>query len=204
MDLNTNRTLRVSLFLGLFVALAVALAACGDDEPTVPEGAAAVIEHVPPGRGEITKAEVEHQVERDEIGEENESLGALIGDRGDELAKTGAIQTLFIRRWIEGEAEELGITVSDREVAKKIRVSEEVNRIQHSGKSYGPDTAFPVKADLEEGIRENALEEEIWLKIKGEGPPSSRPEFIHKWQARTYCVPEFMNPSCANSPTAEE
>lgn len=185
---------------------ALAFGGCGDDEPTVPAGAIAVIEHVPPGRGEITRAELEHQIELNDKGTQIE-LGALTegkpGNTEHEFLKSAAIQKLLTRRWIEGEAEELGITVSDREVADEIRSHEVTNKLRHLGKPYGPDTYFATKADLEEVIRENALKKKIQLKTKY-FPVESQPEFIHRWSARTYCAPKFMGSYCANSPTAED
>lgn len=171
-----------ALTASLFAAVlsTVAFGGCGDDEPTVPAGAIAVIEHAPPGRGEITKAELEHQIEP-LLGLGQTGLG-LLGTTEYELAKQTAIQKLIKRRWIEGEAEELGITVSDREVAKEARPH------PYYGPSYGPGTAFPTKVDLEEVIRENVLTEKTktWLREHVPQPTQEEVEAAYRKYKKSY------------------
>jgi foldase protein PrsA len=154
---------------------AVVFGGCGDDEPTVPTGAVAVIEHAPPGRGEITKAELEHQIEINDVGYEN--LGGLAGGSEDELAKDAAMQELIKRRWIEGAAEELGLTVSDREMADELAVDARL----------GGSSPY-TKADSEEVIRENVLTEktDAWLREHAPQPTQEEVEAAYREYKKSY------------------
>lgn len=118
------------LFALLFVGVALAVGV-GSSYPSVPPGDVAIIEDAPPGTGTISKAEF------DQAMLQYATLSGLKkvprpGEEGYEQMRDEAMSTLITNVWLEGQAEELGVEVTDKQVAEKLRESGEANLFRGS------------------------------------------------------------------------
>lgn len=142
--------LLVLLFLGFAVAQ-------GIGQPSVPDGDAALVEDTPSGEAAITEAEakraIAQQIKQAELKKAPEPGSA----RYEEL-KTAAMNELLDIIWIEGEAEELNISVTDKQVEEKLDEAKEQN--------------FPTKAAFDEfletsGFTQKEVERRVRLQELG-------------------------------------
>jgi parvulin-like peptidyl-prolyl isomerase len=124
-----NRWVAVAIFGGLFVALfAIVGVATGVGHPSVPSDAVAVVEDV--ADGTISKADFDAALTQ-AAAREGLPKAPKPSDQQYSSLKTGAMSSVLLSRWIVGEAEERGITISDSEVASKVK---EVAQQQFGGR----------------------------------------------------------------------
>ena len=101
-----------AIFVLLFAGIAVAQ---GIGNPSVPDGDIALVEEVPDGRGEISMEQYERSFlqtwKRGGLRQAPEP-----GDAQFEQIKEAAINDLLDQAWLTGEAAELGVTATDREI----------------------------------------------------------------------------------------
>jgi hypothetical protein len=107
------------LFAGVVLAIGV-----GSSSSSVPAGEVAIVEGVPPGLGTISKAEFDQEMLQ------YATLSGLKkvpkpGEEGYEQMRSEAMGNLITIVWREAQAEELGIEVTDKQIAKKLRESGE-------------------------------------------------------------------------------
>jgi parvulin-like peptidyl-prolyl isomerase len=113
--LPASRKRLVALFLGLslVVALVLAAATSGLGTPSVPSGAVAVVEDVE--NGTVSDADYE-----DALQQSTERLGLETppeqGTPEFDQVNQEAMQGLLFERWVEGEAADRGIEISDTDV----------------------------------------------------------------------------------------
>ena len=116
--LVSQETTRRVVALALGVLLVVAFAAFASDlsEPTIPDDAIAVVEDV--DNGAITNKEFDSALEQVAA-----SQGGEVPKKSDPTYQQyadAAASDLILARWISGEAADLGITASDREVEQRL------------------------------------------------------------------------------------
>jgi len=105
-----------AIFVVLFAWIAVAE---GLGKPSVPSGDVAVVEGVPDGAGDITKAKYQAAF-RQAWKRAGLTAAPKEGDAQYETARDGAMNDLLDQAWLTGEAAELGVSASEREVENEL------------------------------------------------------------------------------------
>jgi len=113
------------LFAFLFVGVALAVGV-GSSSLSVPPGDVAIVEDVPSGTGTISKAELDQEMLQ------YATLNGLKevpkpGDEGYEQVRNEAMNNLILNVWVEVQAEELGVEITARQIAKGLRESGETS-----------------------------------------------------------------------------
>jgi hypothetical protein len=116
------------LFAVLFVGVALAVGV-GSSSQKLPSGAAVIGEGASPGAGTITLAEL-NQAMLQAVGFSEQTRPPKPGEEGYELAKSEALNGLITVVWLRGKGEEMGIVVSDEEVAAELAKSGEAKNLR--------------------------------------------------------------------------
>ncbi len=133
----------------LFAGIAVAQ---GIGNPSVPDGDIALVEDVPDGIGEIS------QEEYDRAFRQTWKRGGLqqapeAGDAQFEQIEEAAINDLLDQAWLTGEAAELGVTATDREIDNEFQTIRE--------------DQFPSEAAFQRFLEDSAFtEEEVLDRVR--------------------------------------
>jgi parvulin-like peptidyl-prolyl isomerase len=124
--MSSETTRRVAgIALGAFLVLAFAAFATGFDDPEVPEGAVVVVEDV--DDGEISQEDFEAALEQVAASQGVRGGPPEPGDEQYEAFKEQALADLTLQKWVEGEAEDRGITASDREIDEELETIKQQN-----------------------------------------------------------------------------
>jgi foldase protein PrsA len=135
-----------AVFVLLFAWIAVAE---GLGKPSVPSDDVAVVEEVPDGLGNITRAD--YQVAfRQAWKRAGLSQAPKEGDAQYETARDGAMNDLLDQAWLSGEAAELGVSASEREVENELASIK--------------DTQFPDEKAFRDFLKESGFTEEQVLE----------------------------------------
>jgi SurA N-terminal domain len=104
------------LFGGLLAILVVGFAAVrGIGAPTVQSGDVAIVEGAPEGLGEISEAEFNRALMQ-QVGTGSIASVPKPGDKEYDAVKEAALSGLLTAIWLQGQAEEIGISISDKQV----------------------------------------------------------------------------------------
>jgi parvulin-like peptidyl-prolyl isomerase len=152
----------VAVFGALFVALfAIVGVAVGIGHPSVPAGAVAVVEDV--SDGTISKQDFDDALAQ---AASQQGLPKPPSPSSPQYAslRDAAMSSVLLSRWITGEAEERGITISDTEIT---------NQLQQLAKQYGGMPAFQkylkqigytpqqARGEVERSLITNEIEKEV-------------------------------------------
>jgi parvulin-like peptidyl-prolyl isomerase len=119
----TKRT--VAIGLGVALVLTFAAFATGLDNPDVPDDAVAVVDGVDDGT--ITREEFDGALKQVAASQGLQGGVPKEDDPQFDLFKEQALSDLILSRWIEGEASDRRITVSDREVEQRLAQIQQQN-----------------------------------------------------------------------------
>lgn len=157
------------VFLVLFVWVAVA---DGLGKPSVPSDDVAVVEDVPDDLGKITKAEYDVAFRQSWLRSGLEKAPKP-GDSQYETVRDGAMNDLLDQAWLSGEAAELGITASDREVRNELATVKETQFPNEKAfEKFLKDSGF-TDAQVEDRVRLQVLSRKIEEQIRsGVGKPT--------------------------------
>jgi parvulin-like peptidyl-prolyl isomerase len=187
------RRLALFAFAGLLVLLFVGFAiAQGIGNPSVSSGDVAVIEDAPPGLGTVTEAQLRHAIVIAAAAGQVKPAPKP-GDEKYEELKKAALSELFESVWIQGLAEEMGISATPKEIAKELK---KVETQQFESKKQFQEflkEAHFTPADVKERITILILKEQIQEQIQGEpSVPSSREikEYYEAAKSSQYTTPE--------------
>jgi parvulin-like peptidyl-prolyl isomerase len=137
--------LLVVLFLGFAIAQ-------GLGQPSVPSDAVAVVEETPGDIGTVTKEEFDRAIAQTAAAGKVTPVPKPGDDKYEELKET-ALGEVFDAIWIQGEAEEMGISVTSEEVAK------ELEKLKNQ--------AFKTPKQYEEFLKESKFtQEDVDLRVK--------------------------------------
>jgi parvulin-like peptidyl-prolyl isomerase len=187
------KRLALFAFAGLLVLLFVGFAvAQGIGNPSVSGGDVAVIEDAPEGLGTITEAQLRHAIVIAAASAQVTPVPKPGDEKYDELKET-ALGELFDSIWIQGEAEEMGFSVTEKEVAEELK--------KLKSQSFGGEKQYReflkeshyTPKDVVQRVKIQILSKEIQEQIQGEKPvPSSREieEYYEAAKSSQYTTPE--------------
>ncbi|HEX6153881.1 MAG TPA: SurA N-terminal domain-containing protein, partial [Solirubrobacterales bacterium] len=109
-----------ALFVLLFAGYAIAEGLKG---PSVPSGDVVHVSEVPEEFSNVSKAELDRSIERLDSGKKPTEPGSKKYEELQSEAMTELIEGI----WLRGEAEELGLTVTDKQVADELETIKKQN-----------------------------------------------------------------------------
>jgi len=186
------RRLALFAFAGLLVLLFVGFAITqGIGNPSVSSGDVAVIEDAPEGFGTVTEDQFRHAL----------AIAAATGkvpvpkpgDEKYEELKEAALGELLESIWIRGLAEEMGISVTKKEVAEELKkLKSQVFKTEKQFQEFLKESHYTL-ADVNSRVELQILTKQIQEQIQGEpSVPSSREieEYYEAAKSSQYTTPE--------------
>ncbi len=150
-----------ALFVLLFVVFAVAQ---GIGNPSVPSGAVAYVEDAPEDLGTITEAQFRHQLLQAAASAQIKPVPKPGDAKYDELKET-ALGELLDSVWLQGQAEEMGIVVSDKEVAEELKkLKSQAFKTEKQYEEFLKEAHF-TQADVNQRVKIQILSTKIQEQI---------------------------------------
>lgn len=168
-----NQRFALLVFGGLLVLLFIGFAvAQGFGDPSVPEGDVAVVEEVPEELGTISEKDLERGITQAAASTGQKTVPKPDDPQYEEL-KEAALGEALDRIWIQGEAEELGIEVSDKEIADELeKLKSQAFKTPAEYKEFLQEARY-TQADVNERVKIQVLSERIQEEaIEGAATPS--------------------------------
>jgi len=177
------RRLGLLVFGAAFVVLfAIVAIAEGVGDPSVPSGSVAFVEEVPGDGGDITQEDFDHALEL-AAKQGGEKKAPKPGDAKYEELKEAALNSLFEAAWLEGQAAEWEIEVSDAEIAKeKKKLKKESFKSEKEFKEFLKESGF-TPADVDERVKLQILSTELQEQLKEQVPAPSQGEIENYYEA---------------------
>jgi parvulin-like peptidyl-prolyl isomerase len=161
-----------ALFVILFAGYAIAE---GIGQPSVPSGAAAIVTHVPAGAGTISEVEYKRALLQQVAAGKLKKVPKP-GEKKYEELKTAALGELLDSIWIAGEAEELGLTATDKEIATELAQIKKQNFKTAAAYQEFLKTSHFTQADVDKRVKLQVLSTKIQEVIAQKAPPASESE----------------------------
>ncbi|MFL5897668.1 MAG: SurA N-terminal domain-containing protein [Solirubrobacterales bacterium] len=180
---NGRQRLALTVFAAAFVLLFVGFAvAQGIGSPGVPSGDVAKVENVPDEFAAISTGEFDHAIEQQEAQAKLKKPAAPGSKKYKELTSS-ALGELLDQIWIKGEAEELGIKVTDKQVEEEL-----ANIKKQSFPSKGAFQKFLAESkfteeDVNDRVELQVLSNAIQEQVNSETPPPSSAEVESYYEA---------------------
>lgn len=182
---------RQRLWLVLFGALLVALflvfaVTQGIGQPNVPEGDVAVIEEVPDEISNISDAELERSLTQqvaNAISEGQLKKAPKEGSTREEELREAAMTELIERVWLQGEAEELGITVTAKQVENELEQIKEQNFPTPKAFKEFLESSKYTQEDVDKLVELQVLQNQIQERITAESVQPSNAEIADYYEA---------------------
>jgi len=158
-----------ALFVILFAGYAIAN---GLGHPSVPAGAVAIVKHVPEDIGTVSEADFKRAMLQQAAQGKLKKLPKPGEDKYDEL-KEAALGELLDTIWIQGEAEELGISVTPKQIATELAQIKKTNFKTEAEFQKFLKTSRFSKADVLARVKLQLLSTQIQEQIAKGAPPAS-------------------------------
>jgi len=179
----------VVLFVGLFVGFAVAE---GIGEPSVPSGDVAVVEGVPSEDGTISEAEFKRSLSQQAAQSGQKKMPKEGSEKYEEL-KTAAVTELLNQVWIRGEAEELGISVTPKQISTQLAQIKQQNfKAPGSYQEFLKSSNF-TEEDVEARVEVQVLSQQIQESISNSAGQASKDEIEAYYEAEK--ATQFTQPA---------
>lgn len=176
-------------FIVLFVVLAVAQ---GLGAPSVPAGDIALVSSAPAGHEHISEADYKKSLAQQESQAGLKKPPKAGSKKAEELHKS-AIGELLNSAWIFGEAEELGIKVTPKEIETELaKVKKESFKTEKAFQEFLKESHF-TEEDVNERLELQILSTKIQEKITKEAPPVSEAELKAYYEAEK--ATQFTKPA---------
>jgi foldase protein PrsA len=178
-----------ALFVLLFAGFAIVQ---GIGQPSVPPGDVAIVESVPDDVGTVSEAEFKRALLQ------QAASGGLKkppkpGEKKYEELKTAALSELLDQIWIEGEAEELGIALTPKQIATELAQIKKQNfKTKAEFQEFLKTSRFTMD-DVLARVRLQLLSTQIQEQVSKEAPPPSEAEIADYYDAAKdaqYTTPE--------------
>jgi parvulin-like peptidyl-prolyl isomerase len=173
------------VFIALFVVFAVAQ---GLGKKSVPSGDIALVTHVPKEIGHISEAAYKTSLLQ-QTAQSGAKKAPKAGSKKAEELHKAAIGELLNKAWIFGEAEELGIELTKKEVETELaKVKKESFKTEKAFQEFLKEDHFTEK-EVTERIELQLISTKIQEKITKQAPPPSEAaikEYYEKEKATQY------------------
>ncbi len=168
-----------ALFILLFVIFAVAQ---GIGNPSVPSGDVALVEDAPSGLSPITEAKFHRALLQAASQEQAKSIPKPGTKKYEEL-KEKALGEVLDSIWIQGQAAEMGISVSKKEIAEELaKLKKQAFKTEEEYKEFLKEAHFTI-TDVNERVTIQILSKEIQEQITEEAPQPSKAEIENYYEA---------------------
>jgi parvulin-like peptidyl-prolyl isomerase len=161
-----------ALFVILFAGYAIAE---GLGDPSVPDGDVAIVEHVPDEIGNVSEADFNRALLQQAVQAKVKGTPKPGDDKYEEL-KTAALGELLDTIWIQGEAEELGIAVTPKQIATELAQIKKTNFKTPAEYQKFLKTSRFTKEDVLARVRLQLLSTQIQEAISKKAPPATDAE----------------------------
>jgi parvulin-like peptidyl-prolyl isomerase len=162
------------VFIALFVVFAVAQ---GIGAPGVPSGDAAVVKSVPSGN--VSEAEVKRATAQQiaaKLASKEFKKAPKPGSAKYEETQSLALAELVEYLWITGEAEELGVTVTGKEIGASLaEIKKQQFPTEAAFQKFLKDTHF-TRADVLKRVKLQVVAKSIQEKVQNQSGPASAAE----------------------------
>jgi parvulin-like peptidyl-prolyl isomerase len=163
-------------FGGAFAVLFIVIGVVGGiGHPSVAAGEVAVIENAPEGMSPVTEKEFEHAVELAAAGA-GLKKPPKPGEKQYEEVKQSALNSLFDAIWIQGLAEEKGISVTEKEVSEELAKLKKQNFKTPAEYTEFLEKSHYTPADVNSRVKLQVLSTKLQEQIKLEAPKPSAGE----------------------------
>jgi foldase protein PrsA len=168
-----------ALFVVLFAGYAIAQ---GLGHPSVPSGDAAIVTHVPADLGAVSEAEFKRALLQ-QAAQAKLKAAPKPGDDKYEEMKEAALGELLDKIWIQGEAEELGIKVTPKQIATELIQIKKTNFKTAAEYQKFLTTSHFTKADVLDRVKLQLLSTQIQETIAKNAPPPSAEEISNYYES---------------------
>ncbi|HXF31049.1 MAG TPA: peptidyl-prolyl cis-trans isomerase [Solirubrobacterales bacterium] len=166
------------VFVALFVVFAVAE---GLGAPSVPSGDIALVSNAPEGLENISEAEYKASFGRQWAQAGLKKAPKAGSKKAEELHKA-SIEELLSKSWIFGEAEELGIKVTQKEVEKELeKVKKESFKTEKAFQEFLKEQNL-TEEEVNQLIELRVIQPKIQEKVSKEAPPVTEAEAKAKYE----------------------
>jgi parvulin-like peptidyl-prolyl isomerase len=166
--------LLILLFLGFAISQ-------GLGRPSVGSGDVAVIEDAPEGLGTISEEELERAIEQ-AAGQSGQPVPKPGDSQYEELRKTALEETLD-QVWIQGEAEEMGISVTPEEVSDELeKLKKQAFKTEAQYEKFLKEAHF-TDADVKDRVKVQILTTKIQETFTEEAGQPSKAEIEDYYEA---------------------
>jgi foldase protein PrsA len=178
-----------ALFILLFLIFAIAQ---GIGNPSIPSDAVAIVEDAPDDLGTVTEAEFKRALIQAAAQGQVKPVPKPGDKKYDELKKT-TLGEMFDSIWIQGQAAEMGISVTPKEIAKELeKLKKQAFKTEKQYKDFLKEAHFTL-ADVNERVTIQMLSAKIQEQVTEDSPQPSNNEIQDYYEAAEssqYTTPE--------------
>lgn len=168
-----------ALFILLFIIFAIAQ---GIGNPSVPSGDVAVIEDAPDGLSPVTDTDFRHALIQTAAQKKVTPVPKPGDEKYDELKET-ALGEVLDAIWIQGQAEEMGISVSKKEIADELaKLKKQAFKTDKQYEEFLEEAHF-TQADVNVRVTIQILSGKIEEEITEGAPQPSKAEIENYYEA---------------------
>lgn len=168
-----------AVFVLLFAGFAIAQGLTG---PSVPSGDVAHISNAPEGESNISEADLKRGIVQ-QIGASGEKKKPKPGSKKYEEIRTGVTTELIESVWLRGEAERLGIQVTEKQVETELANIKKQNFPTEKAYQEFLETSHFTQEDVDAKVELQILNQKIGEKISNEAQPASSQEIDEYYEA---------------------
>lgn len=168
-----------ALFIVLFAGFAIAE---GIGQPSVPAGDAALVKGVPSDNSTISEAEAKLAVEQ-QAAQGQLKEAPKPGSKKYEELQTAAMGELLDTIWIKGEAEELGISATAKQVEEELATIKKQNFKTEKAYQEFLKTSKFSQEDVDKRVELQILSKKIQEQVSSEAGPASSSEIADYYEA---------------------
>lgn len=184
-------------FVALFAGFAIAQ---GIGYPSVPSGDVALVEGVPSDIGHVSEADYRKSFLQTAAQAGLKSIPKP-GDKKYEELKTSALSNLFDTIWIQGEAEELGISVTPKQVATQLAQIKKQNFKTEAEYKKFLKTSHFTQSDVNDRVKLQLLSTQIQQQIGNEVAVPSESQIKQYYEAAKST--QFTTPATKKTKTTK-
>jgi parvulin-like peptidyl-prolyl isomerase len=153
----------------LFAGIAVAQ---GIGQPSVPDGDIALVEDAPDGLGSVSKEDFD-QALRQQVSQASLKNLPKPGSKSYEELKIKTVEELLDAIWVRGQAEELDIAATDKQIEDELDQIKEQNFPTEKAYKQFLKTSRFTQEDVDDRVELQILGKQIQEKVSSEAPPPS-------------------------------